>query len=417
MADRSHPGERVIYLAMKSVFNGSNAKIRRLSPIRKLIKKNQTQPDIANLAREYGLETICSTVRNLLTEEIFLSTFKAKIRFPEVFDVSPAQTAEREASEAEAARHEATAIQDVMQDHEERIQDTAEPGGEVEGDNSKYNTTPALSTFEHYPQSFLCIDKTCHDLQQPSSEKPHRLPSLFPVYLPMRTQHLLLVKVQNILEQACFQFAQQAMPDILKKYGWDCPEAAELNRWTMEFLQLQGGFGDQEEKMNKPLEKLFRSVTAIRHTAVHRIRVSAKRTEQFILDAESLLTLLKDEERLKSLIKLRRDTQSAIEELERNKHVLGIKLEKTLKGIENQRAELDLIEKASIAEMLKEDTDYQMFTGINLEQTVIALEALAPAAATAMKNDTCSELGDTDSNVDFEESSYGKISQVQINAE
>jgi hypothetical protein len=229
----------------------------------------------------------------------------------------------------------------------------------------------------------------------------------------MRTQHLLLVKVQSILEQACFEFGQQVMPDILKKYGWDCPEAAELNRWTMEFLQRQGQFGDKERNMKKPLEKLFRSVSAIRHTAVHRIRVSAKHTEQFILDAEALLTLLESEKHLKLLTKLRQDTQLAIEELERNKHVLGIKLEETLKGIAFQRSELDRIEKACIAEMLKEDADYQMFAGMNLEQAVISSEALATGAA--MKDDTGSELGDTDSTAELEEPGYGKVSQVETN--
>jgi hypothetical protein len=89
-------------------------------------------------------------VRTLLTEEIFKSTLRAKIRFPEVFDVSRAQTAEREASEAEAARNEATAIQDVVQAHEDRTQDTVESGGEVERDSSKYNITSALSTFYFY---------------------------------------------------------------------------------------------------------------------------------------------------------------------------------------------------------------------------------------------------------------------------
>lgn len=138
MANKTHPDERVVYLALKNVFKGSNAEIRRLSPIRKLIQKNQKQPDIANLTRAYDLETICSTVRTLLTEEIFTSTLRAKIRFPEVFDVSPAQTAEREASEAEAARHETTAIQDMAQAHEDRTQDTVESGGKVERDSSKY---------------------------------------------------------------------------------------------------------------------------------------------------------------------------------------------------------------------------------------------------------------------------------------
>jgi hypothetical protein len=45
-----------------------------------------------------------------LNSKFFESTLKAKIRFPEVFEVSPAQSAERSAFEAKAARTEAVAI-------------------------------------------------------------------------------------------------------------------------------------------------------------------------------------------------------------------------------------------------------------------------------------------------------------------
>lgn len=54
---------------------------------------------------------MCNVVRSLLEQQVFKSTLKAKIRFPEVFEVSPAQSAERSASEKEAVRSEADAIQ------------------------------------------------------------------------------------------------------------------------------------------------------------------------------------------------------------------------------------------------------------------------------------------------------------------
>jgi hypothetical protein len=40
---------------------------------------------------------------------------RAKIRFPRLFDVSPAQNAEREASEAEAARDEARVVREISE--------------------------------------------------------------------------------------------------------------------------------------------------------------------------------------------------------------------------------------------------------------------------------------------------------------
>src|SRR6478735_3663267 len=57
----------------------------------------------------------------------------------------------------------------------------------------------------------------------------------FHVYVPIRTQTLILTRLQAILEHACFSFAQEAMPDILEETQWSCPEAGELNAWAFYF--------------------------------------------------------------------------------------------------------------------------------------------------------------------------------------
>jgi hypothetical protein len=110
MTDSNRPDERVVYLTLKNVFMGSVAEMRRLTAIRRVIQKERRQSEVESLVSAHGLDTICTTARRLLLEGIFESTMRAKIRFPEVFDVSPTQSAEREASEAEAVRCEATAI-------------------------------------------------------------------------------------------------------------------------------------------------------------------------------------------------------------------------------------------------------------------------------------------------------------------
>jgi hypothetical protein len=248
--------------------------------------------------------------------------------------------------------------------------------------------------------------ETYQDPKPSTIKQSPSIPSLFPVYLPLRTQHYLLVKIQTILEQACFNFGQHTMPDVLRKNQWDCPESAELNRWATEFLQRRSDF-DKKRDVGKRLEKLFRSVADIRHTAVHRIRVSARGIEQFILDAESLATVLGEEACLKSLTKLRWDTHSAIEELERNKQVISSKLNDKLKRIAEQRVELDRLEEAAIAEMLKEDGEYQVYAGTNLEQSIMPTEGSALTAA-ATENETTSEIDDTESVEDHEESSSTK---------
>lgn len=193
------------------------------------------------------------------------------------------------------------------------------------------------------------------------------------------------------------------MPDVLEKRGWDCAESAELNLWAAEFLNHRSSFGDRESDVGRPFEKLFRSVADIRHSAVHRIRVSAKGVEQFILDAESLATLLNDGARLESLKRMRRDTQLAIEELERNKHVLGSQLTETRKKIAAQRAELDRLEDAAVADMMREDGEYQRFAGANLERAIVSFEATT-LAADETENEAGSDVGDTDNTETYDES-------------
>lgn len=109
------PDERVVYLALKNIFKGQSAQVRKTKSISKLIKQHKTQESVANLLREYNFDIVCNLASNLLGAEIFDSTLKAKVRFPELFDPSPTESAEKEASEAEAARHEADAIRHALQ--------------------------------------------------------------------------------------------------------------------------------------------------------------------------------------------------------------------------------------------------------------------------------------------------------------
>lgn len=193
------------------------------------------------------------------------------------------------------------------------------------------------------------------------------------------------------------------MPDILDEKHWDCPESAELNLWVTEFTQRRRAF-EKKKDVGKPLDALFRSVSDIRHTAVHRIRVSARGMEQFVLDAELFATLLGDAGCLTSLTKLRRETQSVIEELERTKHVLSSKLDSTLKKIAEQRAELDRIREAAITEMVTQDGEYQLLASTNLEQFILSSEDIT-LTPTAKVNEGNSDVDDTDSVEDYGESS------------
>ena len=114
---KNPPDERLVYLAFKNVFNGPDAQLRTTKKIRKLIQKHLDNGDgeVRALVAEHNIDNVCNSAKALLQNEIFGSTLRAKIRFPEVFEVSPAQSAERVASEAEAARSDADAIRDAAE--------------------------------------------------------------------------------------------------------------------------------------------------------------------------------------------------------------------------------------------------------------------------------------------------------------
>jgi hypothetical protein len=92
--------------------------------VREIVQKARNNIDVRDLIQQHNIENVCGVTKTLLEQQIFESTLKAKIRFPQVFEISPAQTAERSASEAEAARLEANAIKSASA----RQNDNAAPG-------------------------------------------------------------------------------------------------------------------------------------------------------------------------------------------------------------------------------------------------------------------------------------------------
>ncbi len=55
------------------------------------------------------------------------------------------------------------------------------------------------------------------------------------MYLPYDVQHPLLVKVQNLLERACYDFGKKKIRDTLQKEGWvaaACSDHVVLISWS-----------------------------------------------------------------------------------------------------------------------------------------------------------------------------------------
>lgn len=100
--------------------------------------------------------------------------------------------------------------------------------------------------------------------------------SLSPIFLPCTLQHALLVRAQNLLEDCLFKFGSDKMQDVIKDKGWDCAQCVELNDWVKILRKRKDPLNNSKVKTpNRPLSAILGSLTQLRHTAVHRQRITA----------------------------------------------------------------------------------------------------------------------------------------------
>lgn len=117
---KNSPDEKLVYLTLKRVFQGQDVHIRNKKKVWNTIAKQKNQADIRHLIQQYDKQSLCQVAQTLLKDQVFESTLNAKKRFPEVFAVSPNQTAERAISESNAAKKENAAIQSVTEKHQDK---------------------------------------------------------------------------------------------------------------------------------------------------------------------------------------------------------------------------------------------------------------------------------------------------------
>ncbi|KJZ68668.1 hypothetical protein HIM_11940 [Hirsutella minnesotensis 3608] len=186
----------------------------------------------------------------------------------------------------------------------------------------------------HIQTSFDTSTTTSVDVSSlsKSSRVSQAAPSGLDIYLPSRTQHQLLAHLQHILELACYDFGIRTMPDTLHHRGWDCAESVELSRWIGEFSKRQKALFNTSGN-DHSFDDLFRSVTNIRHNAVHRHRVSTKGLERFLRDAEVLTTLFGDVARTKEINILRQRMRIIMIELEHIEELLRSNSTGTLREV------------------------------------------------------------------------------------
>lgn len=196
------------------------------------------------------------------------------------------------------------------------------------------------------------------------------IPSLYPVYLPYKTQHQVLTKVQSILEESCFTFAATLLPKALSAKGWECPEAAELTQWIQLLQPCEAEIVASaiSKRPGRSWQEVLIATSKIRHSAVHRLRTSARGIQNMIGDALILTTMLRDTTRTTLLEQISQELESSIKEVEGRLVLLEKNLSEDLDLLTKRRAELDRLQDEAILRMIDHDRENRRVIGLVLEE-------------------------------------------------
>ena len=106
--------EKQVYLALRESFSALPIPPSTAKKIRKKIEKHKDGARIAPLIQKYGVESITAVAFALSGDQIFASTAKARIRFPDVFGGIPIEPSPSNASASQTGKDSAAAVQPAV---------------------------------------------------------------------------------------------------------------------------------------------------------------------------------------------------------------------------------------------------------------------------------------------------------------
>lgn len=206
--------------------------------------------------------------------------------------------------------------------------------------------------------------------------------SLYPSFVPYQTQHLLLTKAQQLLEECCFDFAKRWLPGVVETNGWTCAAAVELTSWTSllgskHYAELPPGSFDLPMfttallgKEKYPLKDLFFQLHPLRNLAVHRGSTPAPHIRELLKPAVRLARVLRDHKRAAQLEELKSAFDSRVTAMEQQKQTLLIEASRGLRRIQVQKDKLKKQEDSLLAKVLRQDQRNKAAAGQLLNQAI-----------------------------------------------
>ena len=402
MAKQPSPDKRLVYLHCASIFSGTNALVRKKKRISQLLETHKGSIKI--LTEEYTVSAIAIIAKQLLDEKIFESLPRAKLRYPELFQQSETQEAERAASEAEVIRIEAETAQDIVltSDDEGRDECLDFEKGQLEAEPKevlkvKEEAPPdevQISAVEpwqvlsrdQYSRSDGYIANLIDSTQStPQAHQALSFPRLHPVYLPFKTQHIVLVLVQTLLEECCLDFGNTWVPDLMEMRKWHEVESIELTEWTKRFLRYAKSLPPSAMKRiaGRSIAEVLFGTSIIRHSAVHRLPTSAAGILNMLSAATAFAEALNDSKRAERIGEIKIQLEASVKEIVQHQNLLERKLTDQLEDIARRRAELDELERSSIEEMLVTDKKQRTEAGSAFESFLAGPQHVSNSCACA----------------------------------
>ena len=111
------PEESLVYSHCSSIFTGTNAEVRRLKNVRKILVEHKAS--IRGFIDEFSLDNVSAVAQKLLKERVFEKPRRARRRFPELFEKPEAEGDGGTAPEAELLSFETAAAREALGTSEE----------------------------------------------------------------------------------------------------------------------------------------------------------------------------------------------------------------------------------------------------------------------------------------------------------
>lgn len=246
----------------------------------------------------------------------------------------------------------------------------------------------------------------------PQAHQALSIPKLHPVYLPFKTKHNILVLVQSLLEECCFEFGNTWVPDLMEARKWHEVESIELTQWTQRFLKYTKSLPSSTIKpiAGKSIAQVLFGTSTLRHSAVHRHPTSAAGIVNMLSAAITFAEALNDSKRADKIAEIKVQLEASIEEIIQHQNLLERKLTDQLEEIARRRAELDELERSSIEEMLTVDKKQRAEVGAALESVLVGYHQVSNPCACNCAPSLDGPKADFEAGENVKSSGIGKFS-------